>query len=434
MFSDIGGLGLLTRYILLFSKDRTLLRHLQEAVAETVGSELTVEVGSVGQPAPPDSLCVWDFVPGETLLPRAGHRDRWRRSLFLLHRKDLAALRAVIGQSRLSVLLKPVGQAGLRAFLAGYALGNNEPPYDNDSGDTLTALRSERDEVLQILMQASLTLQESHQQRANFLARSIHDFRAPLTAISGYCELLLGDELESLTLGQRKILQRMQHSVRRLTCATDSMSRLSLAENAEPAVNLEKADIRDCIGQALEELSAVLENKRVSVTVEVEPPPENLLFENAQIEHAVGNLLESACKFTSRGGAIEIRGYPFFWDRRSGRMAPLPDCPDRRTKDVKTSNSFRVDISDSGPAIRSVDVDKLFEEGTSYSGGQDRSGAGLGMAVCRMILSQHGGHVWAESSQAGAVFSFVLPLYTDPDTCISCEGRVPRRDCRIGGD
>jgi signal transduction histidine kinase len=53
---------------------------------------------------------------------------------------------------------------------------------------------------------------------------------------------------------------------------------------------------------------------------------------------------------------------------------------------------------------------KIFEEYTSYSGGQDRSGSGLGLAICRRILQLHHGRVWAESHSAGAVFSFVLPV------------------------
>jgi signal transduction histidine kinase len=156
-------------------------------------------------------------------------------------------------------------------------------------------------------------------------------------------------------------------------------------------------------------LSALRENKRVSVTVELEPPPENLWFEKARIEQVLVNLLENACKFTPTGGAIQIRGYSYSWDW-SGRAAPPVSDPQDRRTDCEADNAFRVDIIDSGPAISGVDADRIFEEHTSYGGGQDRSGAGLGLAICRMILSQHGGRVWAESSACGAVFTFVLPL------------------------
>jgi signal transduction histidine kinase len=74
-----------------------------------------------------------------------------------------------------------------------------------------------------------------------------------------------------------------------------------------------------------------------------------------------------------------------------------------------------VDIRDSGPGIPAEHLDRIFEEYTSYSGGQDRSGGGLGLAICRLILSRHGGRIWAESSSEGAVFSFVLPFGLSDD-------------------
>ena len=394
----------------LFSQAPELAKLLRETLAEALGSEFTLEVKPSGQLPSRPGLCIWDFIPGETTFPKGLDQDQSRNHLFLLHRRDLAALKALIGIADTNVLLKPVTRANLRAFLGGYGL-HRAGPYEDAGGGT-TRLRSERDEVLRVLMQANLRLQEFHQERTNFLVRSLHDFRAPLTAISGYCELLLGDELDPLTSGQRKILERMRHAARRLTGATDSMFQLSVVGDDESTPSLEQADIRECIGQALEELSPLLENKRVSVTVEVEPPPENLMFEKALIEQVLLNLLEGACKFTPRGGAIEIRGYPFLWELRSSLEMP-PGDPEGRSKDVRTVNSFRIDIIDCGPAISADDADRIFREHSLYSGGHDRSGAGLGMAICRMILSRHGGHVWAENSQTGVVFSFVLPLKTN---------------------
>jgi len=392
----------------LFSEAPEVVRLLRDTLSETPGSNFALVVRPWGQPSPQSDLYIWDFEPGKSVFPKDTDRTQWQKHLFLLHRSQISALQSQIGISDINVLLKPVTRANLRAFLGGYALHRKGPCEDSPTGST--RLRFERDEVLRVLMQTSLRLHELHRERTNFLARSLHDFRAPLTAISGYCELLLEDELDPLTPSQRKILERMRHAARRLKSAADATFQLSVADNEEPRPNLVQADLRDCIGEALEELSAVLEDKRVSITVEVEPSPENLMCEKSLIEQVLVNLLEGACKFTPRGGAIEIRGYPFFWERRSARAAPLMDFPERRTKAVRTVNSFRIDIIDCGPAIPAIDAERIFEGHTSYAGGQDRSGAGLGMAICRMILSRHGGHVWAENSDTGVVFSFVLPL------------------------
>ena len=69
-----------------------------------------------------------------------------------------------------------------------------------------------------------------------------------------------------------------------------------------------------------------------------------------------------------------------------------------------------MDILDSGPRIPREHLGKIFEEYTSYAGGQDRSGGGLGLAICRMIITAHDGRVWAENTDHGPCFSFVLPV------------------------
>jgi signal transduction histidine kinase len=83
---------------------------------------------------------------------------------------------------------------------------------------------------------------------------------------------------------------------------------------------------------------------------------------------------------------------------------------ERRQEDQDRANSYRVDIRDSGTAIHPDHLAAIFEEYTSYSAGRDRSGGGLGLAICRSIVDQHEGRVWAENTDTGSMISFVLPL------------------------
>jgi signal transduction histidine kinase len=135
-----------------------------------------------------------------------------------------------------------------------------------------------------------------------------------------------------------------------------------------------------------------------------------LFVEPGPIEQVLINILDNACKFTPRAGEIEIRGYPFFWERRRGHAAK--PAAERRVHVSNEPNSYRIDIRDSGPRIPEEHLSKIFEEYTSYSGGADRSGGGLGLAICKMILSSHGGRIWAENSPSGPRFCFVLPTRT----------------------
>jgi signal transduction histidine kinase len=392
--------------VTLVSNDEMLAECCREVLSELFGKEWVLAVPASLTSS--DGLCIWDFTPGLTAVPANQESPQSRRHWFLVYPQDLAALQAVVATTDLNVLSKPVCRAALRAL---FAMAGTDGNKENDNTTRpADVLRVERDEMLQFLIQANLKLQESEQERTNFLARSLHDFRAPLTAISGYCRLLLEEELGPLAQEQKKVLERMLHSTTRLVRISNGMFQLSVPHNADHGLKLERADLRDCLDQALHEVALVLQDKRISIDAEFDRAPDGLLFEKSQMEQTLVNLLDNASKFTPRDGMIVIRGYPYFWDRRTGKAAPLDRVLERRVQQIETFNSFRVDIRDSGPGIPAGHVDRIFEEYTSYGGGQDRSGGGLGLAICRMILHRHQGRIWAESSRSGAVFSFVLPL------------------------
>lgn len=392
--------------VLLVSADAELQRICRELLGEILGSGWGLRTGEAIQRPVSSDLCIWDLQP-DLCLPDWLTPNDWRRHLFLVHRKHLPLLRDK-GYPEVNIILKPITRATLRTFLE-QACHRLQDAENADVNAQIQSLRADRDELLQCLIQANLKLQEYDQERTNFLARAIHDFRAPLTALSGYCGLLLGEQLGALTRDQKEVIQRMQHSAKRLARMANAMFQLSIWQRVDQKPVLQKHDIRECIEQALHELLPFTEEKRIQVNLHIVPPPETLAFEKSQLEQVLINLLDNACKFTPRGGTIDIRGYPYFWERR--RSITLGQAAERRVVEVRSPNSFRVDIRDSGPGIPPSHLESIFEEYTSYAGGHDRSGGGLGLAICKMILSRHQGRVWAENSPTGAVFSFVLPFH-----------------------
>jgi len=70
-------------------------------------------------------------------------------------------------------------------------------------------------------------------------------------------------------------------------------------------------------------------------------------------------------------------------------------------------------MANSGAPIPQEHLSRIFEEYTSYAGGRDRSGGGLGLAICRMIIAEHEGKIWAQNTSAGPMISFVIPLRTE---------------------
>lgn len=385
----------------LISKDRELLGLCREILADLPEQDWSVSVASAGSPQPAD-VSLWD-IPAGAELP-SDLNAHLPNHLFLVHRTDLPRFRKQIRGAGAKILLKPITRATLEVFL-----GQAVVAY-KDRESTTNSLRADRDEILQCLIQTNLRLQEYDQDRTTFLARAVHDFRAPLTALSGYCGLLLSEPLGPLTESQKEVLRRMHHSAKRLSRMAGAMFQLSVGRQVKRRPELVPGDIRECLEQALHEITPFADDKGIAIRADITPSDVPLHFEAGQIEQVLINILDNACKFTPRAGSIEIRGYPYFWDRRVTRSS-MPLQAERRHRSSTEPNTYRVDIQDSGAAIPEEHLERIFEEYTSYAGGRDRSGGGLGLAITRMILLQHEGRVWAENTNVGPMFSFVLPLY-----------------------
>lgn len=387
--------------VVLVSHDADLYKLCREILSELVGRDgHLVKANPDNCPGDAD-LYLWDG-PAPVDVPQRLAQSH-SRHLFLIQRNDVARFNHNMGGAEANILLKPVTRATLSAFL-GLTVSAHR-----DRILTANSLRADRDEILQCLIQTNLKLQEYDHDRTNFLTRAVHDFRAPLTAITGYCGLLLGEALGTLTEDQNEVLGRMQHSAKRLSRMASAMFQLSVGRQIKRPLDLRKGNIRECMEQAVHETTPLADGKNVSIAADLEPEYGTLYFEPGQVEQVLINLLDNACKFTPKGGEIEIMGYPFFWERRAMRISPAPGR-EQRYQDSPDPNAYRIEIRNSGAPIPVEHLADIFEEYTSYAGGQDRSGGGLGLAICKMIATLHGGRVWAENTESGPMFSFVLPV------------------------
>lgn len=387
--------------IVLISHDFDLLTTCREILVRYEDLNWQLTKSDPGTKPPVADLYVWDGSAAIDLslgidLPSTKH-------LFLLQADEVADFQENMGSAGAAVLLKPVTGGCLSAFLEFAALAFR------DRASTVHSLRTDRDEMLQCLIQTNLQLQKYEQDRTNFLTRAVHDFGAPLTATGGYCGLLLDGALGPLTDEQKDVLRRMRDSVKRLSRMASDMFELGVGRQLKKRPDLRPCDIRELVERAVREIEHSMDGKSVLITVELAAEESKAYLEPGQIEHVLHNLLDNACRFTPKGGAIEIRGYPYFWERRSSQTSCTMG-PERRQRDSHTSNSYRVDIRHSGAQIPLEYVGRIFEEYTPVSN-QDRSGGGLGLAICRMIIQAHEGRVWMENTDYGPKFSFVLPVY-----------------------
>jgi signal transduction histidine kinase len=338
-------------------------------------------------------LTIWDISPG-TAIPDRKDDGSGFPDLFVVSKASLAEVQKAIRVGGFGFLLKPVKQPVLAAFLSA-AVSRWSGSSPNKS------LRADRDELLQILLEANLRLQQCDQDRTNFLARALHDFRTPLTALQGYCGMLIRQSAGPLDPGQIELLERMQHSIGRLSKMSGAMFELTSRHNTERRLNLMRSNIDNCVQNATDQIMPMAQDKGISVSVELDPPDTHLYLDPAAIEQVLVNLLENSCKFTRRNGTIEITGNLVSWEHLA---------PEGNANSKEVIPAYKIEVQDNGMGILPEHLDSVFEEYTCYAGARDRSGGGLGLAICKMLIREHHGTIWAQSDRQGTKISFVLPL------------------------
>ena len=153
----------------------------------------------------------------------------------------------------------------------------------------------------------------------------------------------------------------------------------------------EFCDFRDLIASAVDKIAVIAESQSVRI---VQNLPERLVIavERHRMESVVVNLLVNALEAMPTGGSIDISA-------------------------VFDQHSVIVQVSDNGPGIPAGIRHRLFQP---FATAGKANGFGLGLALSRQAVIDHGGEMWAESSPHGARFSFRLPVMIPQARAASC--------------
>jgi signal transduction histidine kinase len=383
--------------IALVSDDLSILR-----VCQDVTRKLAVESPEIVMARPEHTsdadIYLWDM----DLAPKIPFEEDRRGALdvFLVRRSELQSFLQRYPAARSRMLLKPVSPAALEICLTHVTIPESRSPEASTA-----RMQADRDVLLDCLLQSTFRLQEFEQDRTNFWARAAHDLQAPLTAAAGYCGLLLDRQAGPLTHIQYDLLQRVQQSLHKLQRMATAMLQVTASHDVNGRCELKRISVEELLNRAADDMRLLASEKNITLNVLVAPPPLPLYAEPNQIEQVVLNLIENACRFTPRNGQIEVRSYPVQWSKRF-RVLQVPGM----LAPAKTVAACRVDVWDSGPGIPRNQLQSVFDDGFAGKEPAERSGGGLSLAICRMIIEAHQGEIWAESNGEGSTLSFVLPL------------------------
>ena len=206
-------------------------------------------------------------------------------------------------------------------------------------------------------------------------ASMVHDLRNPLAAIYGGAEMLVDTDLPPSHV--KRLAGNIYRASRRIQELLQDL--LNVSRGRTQAV--EMCRLREVAAAACETLATTAEAQAVQVALEI-PPEIELPLERSRMERAFVNLIGNALEAMPDGGAVRISA-----EVRDGAAV--------------------VHVADNGPGIAPEIRSRLFQPFVTAG---KRNGMGLGLALTRQTVTEHGGEMWVESELGrGARFSFRLP-------------------------
>ncbi|WP_293777200.1 DUF4118 domain-containing protein [uncultured Oxalicibacterium sp.] len=251
---------------------------------------------------------------------------------------------------------------------------------------TLTAIALERVHYIDVAQEV-LVKMESERLRNSLLAALSHDVRTPLTALVGLAESLTLSH-PPLPAVQQDIVQALHEEALRMSRLVTNLLEMARIQSGEVKLNLQWQPVEEVVGTALHASRAMLYAHVVETRLPRDLPL--VRFDAVLIERVLCNLLENAAKYTPPGSRIVIAA-------------------------EATHGMLHVSVQDNGPGLPAGREEAVFEKFVRGDSESAMSGVGLGLAICRAIVSAHGGTIQAQTaSGGGAVFVFELPLGTPP--------------------
>lgn len=226
---------------------------------------------------------------------------------------------------------------------------------------------------------------ENERLRNALLSSVSHDLRTPLAVVKGAATALLEQEETLSPERRREYAQAISDEANRVNRLIRNLLDMTSLEAGALRVRKEWLPLEEVIGVALSRLEDQLGARPVNVRIA--PDAALAPFDATLLEHVLVNLVENALKYTPSLSPLEINAR-------------------------RVDAGVEVEVADAGAGVPPGQEERIF---TKFHRASDTAvGMGLGLTICRGIVTAHGGRIWCENRPTGgASFRFVLPCGDD---------------------
>lgn len=240
------------------------------------------------------------------------------------------------------------------------------------------------------LKKANIRLQEMDRMKSMFIASMSHELRTPLNSIIGFSSILLNEWTGPVNAEQKENLSTILRSGRHLLNLINDVIDVSKIEAGKIDSVIERFDLHDVIEEAVNFFAKEINEKRLSLTVEV--MHQEMHTDRRRLLQCVLNLLSNAVKFTEKG-SLNVQA----------RML--------------NDDFVEISVADTGIGIREEDCPKLFDAFVrlEYPVSASIPGTGLGLYLSKKLAAEvlKGDIILSSRYGEGSTFTIVVPAEID---------------------
>ena len=246
-------------------------------------------------------------------------------------------------------------------------------------------------------MQTETDLIRTHQMqfKDEFLSHVSHELRSPLTAIRQFVTILLDGLAGELNPEQHEYLEIVLRNVKQLQSMINDLLEVTRVQAGKLKIELQCTSVSDAIAYTVNTLQGAATAKGITLSSDMDCQLPSVCADPTRIRQILIILVDNAIKFTPANGAVKIQARMFEED----------------------PTFLVLEVSDSGCGISPDMTERIFERlfQASDPASAGRKGLGLGLYICKDLVTRQGGQIWAKSAPGqGSVFSVTLPIFSLP--------------------